>query len=178
MKKLDNINGHYLRIADDARLAALIGPLVGTLDIALLTRAMPVLKARAKSTLDLADGARFLFASRPLALDQGADALLHEDGRALVRAVRNALASSAEWSTTALEQRVRLVAEEAGLGLGKVAQPLRAALTGRTTSPGIFDVLTLLSREEALARLDDAVEERNARPQAAATAIDGDTGHG
>jgi glutamyl-tRNA synthetase len=164
-KKLDSINGHYLREADDARLAGIVAPMIGTDDIALLTQAMPVLKTRAKSTLDLADGAKFLFGVRPLPLDEPAAALLTNDGIALTAKVRNAVAETGEWSVTALEEAVRQVAEDAGLGLGKVAQPLRAALTGRTTSPGIFDVLALLGRDEALGRLDDAIAGRNARPQ-------------
>ena len=164
-KKLDNINGHYLRETDDARLAAIVAPMIGTDDLPLLTQAMPVLKPRAKSTLDLADGAKFLFGVRPLPLDEPADALLSEEGLALVSKVRNAVAGTTEWSIAALEDAVRQVADKAGLGLGKVAQPLRAALTGRTTSPGIFDVLALLGRDEALGRLDDAIAGRNARPQ-------------
>jgi glutamyl-tRNA synthetase len=162
-KKLENINGHYLREADDARLAAIVAPMLGIDDLALLTRAMPVLKPRAKSTIELADGARFLFGMRPLALDEAAAALLSSGGVALIGKVRNAVANVSEWSLTALEEAVRQVAEEAELGLGKIAQPLRAALTGRTTSPGIFDVLALLGREEALARLDDVIAGRNAR---------------
>ncbi len=164
-KKLDNINGHYLREADDARLAAIVAPLIGTDVVALLTQAMPVLKTRAKSTLEIADGARFLFDSRPLPLDEPAAALLSANGIAVVGKVHDAVAEIGEWTVTALEEAVRQVAEEEGLGLGKVAQPLRAALTGRTTSPGIFDVLALLGREEALGRLDDTIAGRNARPQ-------------
>ena len=166
-KKLDNINGHYLREADDARLAGIVAPMIGTDDLALLTQAMPVLKPRAKSTLDLADGARFLFGIRPLPLDEPAAALLSSDGIALTTTVRNAVAEVSEWTVTALEDAVRQVAEDAGPGLGKVAQPLRAALTGRTTSPGIFDVLALLGRDEAMGRLDDVIAGRNARPQSA-----------
>ena len=164
-KKLENINGHYLREADDVRLAVIVAPMIGTDDLALLTEAMPVLKPRAKSTLDLADGAKFLFGVRPLPLDEPAAALLTSDGIALTAKVRNAAAGVSEWTVTALEDAVRRVAEDAGLGLGKVAQPLRAALTGRTTSPGIFDVLALLGRTEALGRLDDVIAGRNARPQ-------------
>ena len=164
-KKLENINGHYLREADDVRLAGIVAPMIGTDDLALLTEAMPVLKPRAKSTLDLADGAKFLFGVRPLPLDEPAAALLTSDGIALTAKVRNAAAGVSEWTVTALEDAVRRVAEDAGLGLGKVAQPLRAALTGRTTSPGIFDVLALLGRTEALGRLDDVIAGRNARPQ-------------
>jgi len=163
VKKLENVNGHYLREAEDARLAELVAPMIGAADVPLLANAMPVLKVRAKSVNELAEGARFLVDARPLPLDAGAAALLDADGTALVGEVRTALASVSEWTTTALEAAVRTVAEEAGLGLGKVAQPLRAALTGRTTSPGIFDVLVLLGREETLARLDDTIAGRNAR---------------
>ena len=166
VKKLDNINGHYLREADDARLAGIVAPVIDTDNLALLTAAMPVLKLRAKSTLDLADGASFLFATRPLGLDGPAAALLSADGIVLVSQVRNALADASEWTVTAIEEAVRRVAEDAGIGLGKVAQPLRAALTGRTTSPGIFDVLSLLGRDEVLGRLDDTLAGRNSPPVA------------
>lgn len=163
IKKLDNINGHYLREADDARLAEIVAPLAGTNDTALLTQAMPVLKVRAKSTLELADSSTFLFATRPVPLDAGAAALLTPDGVALAGQVHSALTACDQWAADTLEAAVRRVAEDAGLGLGKVAQPLRAALTGRTTSPGIFDVLVLLGREETLGRLDDVISGRNAR---------------
>ena len=174
VKKLENINAHYLREADDSRLAAIVGPMIGSQDSALLTRAMPFLKPRAKTTLELADGARFLFAVRPLALEETASALLSPDGIALVGQVRNALAATDEWTLISLEAAIRQVAEAAELGLGKVAQPLRVALTGRTTSPGIFDVLALLGREEALGRLDDVLSGRNARSQL----HNGDSAHG
>jgi glutamyl-tRNA synthetase len=164
-KKLEHLNGHYIREADDARLAAIATPLIAAqLGRALseseqenLCAAMPALKMRAKSTLALAEGAMFLFSTRPLPLDEGAKALLEGDASDLLRRVGEALAGSPEWIEAALENAVRAVAEEAGLGLGKVAQPLRAALTGRTTSPGIFDVLILLGREESLARIGDAL---------------------
>jgi glutamyl-tRNA synthetase len=162
-KKLENINGHYLREADDARLATIVAPLIAAktgdaIDaaaMATLTAAMPELKQRAKSTLAIADGALFLFEARPLVLDAAAQALLTSDGIALLSNVRAVLGEMHEWSATTLETIVKQVANDAGLGLGKIAQPLRAALTGRTTSPGIFDVLVLLGREESLARLDD-----------------------
>jgi glutamyl-tRNA synthetase len=165
LKKLENINGHYLREADDLRLVEIVAPLVAdkldrTLSgeqLASLAAAMPSLKMRAKSTLALADGAHFLFERRPLALDAAASALLSPDGLALLAGVRIVLAESTEWTSTALEDALKRFAEDAGLGLGKVAQPLRAALTGRTTSPGIFDVLVLLGREESLGRLDDCL---------------------
>ena len=161
IKKLENINGHYLREADDARLATLIAPKVERANIDLLTDAMPVLKVRAKSISDLAAGAAFLFDVRPLALDAGASALLTVDSKSILAQAQTLLTALTDWSATNLEAAVRQVAEEAGLGLGKVAQPLRAALTGRSMSPGIFDVLVLLGRDESLGRLDDCLSGRN-----------------
>ena len=163
MKKLQNLNGHYLREADDARLAALaragveeeIGRPLDEAGDDLLRRAMPFLKPRAKDLHDLADGAAFLFRTRPIIMDEKAASLLDGAAIDLLAAVRRAIEPVADWSAAALEEAVRTVADEAGLGLGKVAQPLRAALTGRTTSPGIFDVLALLGREESLGRLAD-----------------------
>ena len=164
-KKLENLNGHYLREADDSRLAAIAQPMIeaklgrtlGDSEVEMLVKSMASLKPRAKSTLGLAEGAMFLFEQRPLTLDEGAKALLEGDASELLESVSSALGGSSDWDEAALESAVRRVAEDAGLGLGKVAQPLRAALTGRTTSPGIFDVLMLLGREESLARIDEAV---------------------
>jgi glutamyl-tRNA synthetase len=156
LKKLHNLNGHYIRAADDARLAKLAADRIGqTADVALLTEAMPVLKTRARDMLELADGAAFLFKSRPLAMDEKAQALLTEDARALLGQISARLEGQADWTAEALEANLKPYAEELGLGLGKLAQPLRAALTGQTTSPGIFDVLALLGRDESLARIGD-----------------------
>ncbi|ATE63054.1 glutamate--tRNA ligase [Rhizorhabdus dicambivorans] len=166
-KKLENLNGHYMREADDARLADLIiagvaadaGREFDSEDRDLLLRSIPFLKARAKDLKELRDGAAFLFRTRPLDMDEKAASLLDEPGKALLAQARDALAATADWSAAALEAAVRSVAEQGGIGLGKVAQPLRAALTGRTTSPGIFDVLALLGREESLGRLGDQLEQ-------------------
>jgi glutamyl-tRNA synthetase len=156
LKKLHNLNGHYIRVADDARLAALVAPRIGSdVDIALLTEAMPQLKLRAKDLNELAAGAAFLFKSRPLALDEKAAALIEAEGaRELLGKISKRLQTQSDWTVPALEASLKDFAEELGLGLGKLAQPMRAALTGTTTSPGIFDVLALLGREESLARLD------------------------
>ncbi len=163
-KKLEHLNGHYLREADDERLQTIVQPLaeakIGRLlephEASALLAAMTALKQRAKSTHAIADGALFLFDKRPLRLDEGAKALLDDNAVAVLRQVVEALTGIPEWTEAALENAVKSVAEDAGLGLGKVAQPLRAALTGRTTSPGIYDVLLLLGREESLGRLGDA----------------------
>ena len=157
-KKLENLNGHYLREADDAHLADLVAERLAKADKALLVRAMPELKARAHTINELADGARFLFASRPLVVDEAAVGLLTSEARQLLAAAHNSLAALANWDGESLEAAIREVAESHGVKLGKLAQPLRAALTGRTTSPGIFDVLALLGRDESLARIADQME--------------------
>ena len=159
LKKLQNLNGHYIRAADDARLAQLIASRIGpAADVGLLTEAMPVLKTRARDLNELADGAAFLFKTRPLALTEQAATLLNDDARALLAQISDRLRAERDWTTHALEANLKAYAEERGLGLGKLAQPLRAALTGQTTSPGIFDVLVLLGRDESLARIDEQAQ--------------------
>jgi glutamyl-tRNA synthetase len=156
LKKLENLNGHYIREASDERLAELVAPRIGAgADRALLARAMPELKKRAKDLNELAEAASFLFKARPLDVDEKAALLLQGSSRDLLALLHQALAAAPEWTTEATEQAVRGVSEAAGVKLGQVAQPLRAALTGRATSPGIFDVLVLLGREESLARIAD-----------------------
>jgi len=114
---------------------------------------MPALKVRAKSVHELAEGAGFLFAKRPLEMTEKAAELLDDEGRTRLGQIASALAGENDWTIEALEATTKALAEELGLGLGKLAQPMRAALTGTTTSPGIFDVLVLLGRDEALARI-------------------------
>ena len=154
LAKLQNLSGNYLREADDARLAALVLPkLESGADLDLLARAMPVMKVRARDLNELAEGAAFLFATRPLAMTEKAQALLTDEARDRLAAIHGRLSGETEWTLDGLEANLKAMAEEQGLGLGKLAQPLRAALTGQTTSPGIFDVLVLLGREESLARI-------------------------
>ncbi|OYY79337.1 MAG: glutamate--tRNA ligase [Sphingomonas sp. 28-62-20] len=159
IKKLENLNGHYIRLADDDRLARLVadrfGDDIGAAGYDLLRRAMPFLKPRAANLLELADGAGFLFRERPLAMDSDAATLLAGAAPALLAQIHAALDALNDWDTEGLENAVRQVAEAAGVKLGAVAQPLRAALTGRKTSPGIFDVLVLLGRNESLGRIAD-----------------------
>ena len=163
-KKLLNLNGHYIREADDGRLADLVLPRLAALgfegaDRDLLVRAMPELKARARDLNELAEGATFLFKSRPLAMTEQAGSLLDDEARANLAKTHAALSSAPRWDIDTVENVIRTVAEEADLKLGKLAQPLRAALTGSNTSPGIFDVLVLLGRDEALARIADQMAE-------------------
>jgi glutamyl-tRNA synthetase len=159
-KKLENLNGHYIREANDERLADLVAPRLGIAgeQKARLLQAMPELKPRANTLDQLADGARFLFDNRPLEMDESAAALLTPEARGLLASAHAALVALANWDGPVLEAAIREVAEGSGVKLGKLAQPLRAALTGRTTSPGIFDVLALLGRDESLARIADQME--------------------
>jgi len=165
-KKLENLNGHYIREAEDGRLAGLARPRIEAelgrgLDEPerdLLLRSMPFLKPRAKDLRELAEGAAFLFRTRPIIMDEKAASLLEGPALDLLAAACRALAAVEAWDAASLEAAVRVVADASGVGLGKVAQPLRAALTGRATSPGIFDVLALLGREESLGRLNDRLQ--------------------
>jgi glutamyl-tRNA synthetase len=162
LKKLESLNGHYIREADDARLAGLVAPKLGldSQGTSLLQRAMPELKARAHDLNQLAEGAGFLFAERPLTPDDKAAALLAGEARSHLARAHAALSALTEWTHDTTDAAVRQVAEDHSLKLGKLAQPLRAALTGRTTSPGIFDVLVLLGRDESLARIADQMEQQ------------------
>lgn len=165
IKKLENINGHYLRAADDARIVALIAGAVAAAlgrdlseaDRALLQRTMPELKKRASNLNDLANGCLFYLRSRPIPMDEGAIKLLASATPGLLDRARDRFAAQADWSAAALEQAARDMAEQAGLKLGQVAQPLRAAVTGSAQSPGLFEVLEVLGKDEVLGRIDDAL---------------------
>jgi glutamyl-tRNA synthetase len=166
--KLENINGHFMRAMPDGELTqALIDTLpylAGGAEIAAkldapmrakLAAAMPGLKERAKTLVELLDGASFLFVERPLKLDERASEIVANGGRAHLAALLPRLQALPEWTPAATEAAVRDYALEQGAKLGQIAQPLRAATTGRSTSPGIFDVLGVLGREESLGRLAD-----------------------
>ena len=155
LKKLLNLNAHYIREADDCRLADIVAThMGGEPDRDLLASAMPVLKPRAKTVGELAEGAAFLFANRPLPMTDKAEALLDDTARQRLAGLSDMLQSQNDWTIEALEVTTKAYAEALEIGLGKLAQPMRAALTGTTTSPGIFDVLVLLGKEESLARID------------------------
>jgi glutamyl-tRNA synthetase len=166
--KLENLNSHYMREADDeALLKALLDALphlpggqavmekLNPVRLAQIRKAMPGLKERSKTLVELLDGAGFLFAERPIKPDANASAVLDETARRNLTRIGEALAAAESWSAEATESIVRKFAEQNGLKLGQAAQPLRAALTGRVTSPGIFDVLAVLGREESLSRIAD-----------------------
>jgi glutamyl-tRNA synthetase len=166
--KLADVNGHYIRQASDEELVRRIREYLPEAEggAVLLSQfekvgwdkfaaALPSLKTRAKTLKELVDGAGYLLAARPLVPDEKAMKQLDADGRAALAAVLPVLAEIASWTASAIEAGVREHAEKTGLKLGKVAQPLRAALTGSAVSPPVFDVMAALGREEALARIRD-----------------------
>jgi glutamyl-tRNA synthetase len=161
--KLESVNGHYIRAAEDARLVELIRPRLEArpglrLDGAALDRlerGMPGLKARAKTLVELAEAAAFYAAARPLTPTPKAAKLLADEAPAVLGHLLVGLGDQVDWSEAALEARIRDFAEAEGFKLGQVAQPLRAALTGSNASPGIFEVMAVLGRAETLARIGD-----------------------
>jgi glutamyl-tRNA synthetase len=166
--KLESLNGHYIRASDDADLIVameqLLPHIAGGQEFtskmtpvlrAKLLAAMPGLKERAKTLVELFEASRFLWTSRPIDIADQAKALLTGEAKTLIAALLPELEAVPDWNAATVEAIVRPYAERAGLKLGAVAQPLRAALTGRATSPPIFDVLAVLGREESLARLRD-----------------------
>jgi glutamyl-tRNA synthetase len=163
MAKLTNLNAHYLRATDDATLASLIAPrltaaghTVGEVALARLQAGMAGLKPRATTLVDLVARATFYVATRPLTPSEKAARLLDPAARERLKGLLPALASLAAWDEAALEQAVRERADALGIKLGQIAQPLRAALTGSDASPGIFEVMVVLGREEVLGRVGDA----------------------
>ena len=163
LDRLTSLNAHYVREADDGRLIELIRPILeGRLGTALVGEAerrvamgMSNLKTRAKTIPELAGNTLFYAVERPLRLDEKAARLLDADARDMLRTLRPALAGLNNWDAEAVESAVRAFVASHDMKLGRVAQPLRATLTGSTVSPGIFDVAAVLGRDETLARLDD-----------------------
>jgi len=160
-KKLDNLNGHYIReaandvmVAEVTAFAARETPprILSQTARARLLAAMPSLKERAKTLVQLDQGAEFLYTDGPRDLDAGAAKILSPEARAVMARALPALEAT-DWSGPALEAAARAFAETNGLKLGDVAQPLRAALTGKSASPPLFEMLALLGREESLIRL-------------------------
>lgn len=165
LDKLTSLNLHYLKQADDARLASLVAEHLKEIlerdleatDLALLELAMPSMKERAKTLIELAENAAFYFRPRPLSFDPKATKLMSPDTVALLGELETGLADLAPWDAAGLEVFVRQFAESHELGLGKVAQPLRAAVTGGTVSPPIFDVLAVFGRDESLERIRETI---------------------
>ncbi|HEY5337357.1 MAG TPA: glutamate--tRNA ligase [Rhizomicrobium sp.] len=161
-KKLDNLNGHYIRAMADDALADNVIALLGRQEPPVVLNAkaksrliasMPGLKERAKTLVELAQSAEFLYTDGPRSLDAAAEKLLTPEARQTLKGLLAALSQTPDWAAAALEKNARAFAESNGLKLGQVAQPMRAALTGKASSPPIFDVLAVLGREESLLRL-------------------------
>ncbi|MBT5179696.1 MAG: glutamate--tRNA ligase [Rhodospirillaceae bacterium] len=165
MDKLTSLNGHYIRHAGDAELLELVRPILEKLlghgieidALARLKSGLSGLKERAKNINELSENALFYVHKRPLPVDDKARKLLDEQGRRMVDIARDELAGISNWSHDELENSIRDAAAARDENLGKLAQPLRAALTGSNVSPGIFEVMEILGREETLGRLEDAV---------------------
>ena len=164
--KLENVNGHYIRAAKPAYLYQVMvdtakeinrdvdyGGLVANKETVLA--ALPELQPRAKTVLELIDLAQFIYAVRPIQVDSAATEQLTADARTMLAGAKTVLDELSDWSVPAIDGAIRAFAEGRGLKLGKVAQPLRAALTGRTVSPGIFEVMVLIGKDESLARIGD-----------------------
>jgi glutamyl-tRNA synthetase len=166
--KLDSINGHYIREADDNRLLTLLaerfekefGRPLSQVEHARLASAMPGLKPRAKTIVELAEKARFYVAPRPIRPLADAAKALTPEARQRLAVLGAGLSEVGDdvWTAEILEAELRRFAERQEVKLGAVAQPLRAALTGSLASPGIFEVMQVLGRDESLARINDAAE--------------------
>ncbi len=169
--KLENLNGHYMRSSEDADLVTALedllpelgpsrgiaAPMAPALKDKLLA-AMPGLKGRARTLVELLDSASYLYVARPLVLEEKAGAQIDDAAKQRIAAIIPALTALLEWSAASTEQAVRDFSEAHAIKLGQIAQPLRAALTGKTTSPGVFDVMAVLGRDECIARLKDIME--------------------
>ncbi len=173
-KKLKNLNGHYIKTCDDATLSQhlrralpdfidedgnrVLEDMPGLMseeNWQKLSLALPGLKERAKTLVELMDNARFLFVARPLAMAEKAGKHLTDESRGYLGELLERLSHIEDWSMDTLETEVKKFTDDKELKLGKIAQPLRAALTGTPTSPGIYDVLYALGKEESLARIQD-----------------------
>jgi glutamyl-tRNA synthetase len=162
--KMENLNGHYIREADNARLTELLVPFIESqighsvdeLGKARVLKGMDGLKQRAKTLIELADMAKLYVTTRPLDFDEKAEKILKEDGgNTLVADILPLFEQANDWTADAMQEIAKHYAETTDTKLGKVAQPLRAGLSGRTVSPSVFEMMEVLGREESLARLKD-----------------------
>jgi glutamyl-tRNA synthetase len=169
--KLNHLNAHYMREADDARLLDLIVPRLEAAGATVdangrdrLQRGMPGLKARAKTVAELSDSAQFYVRQRPIPINEKAAKLLQGPAADRLKRFAAGLAGATEWRAETLEAAARHFAETETCKLGDVAQPLRAALSGSNVSPGVFEVAEVLGRDEVLGRIDDALAAANVSP--------------
>lgn len=164
--KLENLNGIYMRetASDDTLAIGCLPFLEEKLDkslseqeIGVLKNAIGELKNRAKNLIDLADSAKFLFAKRPLEVIPKAAKALNDDSKVILKKIHDDLNTVESWNRDALQTAIEEFIEREEVGFGKVAQPLRAALTGSNVSPGISEVLDWLGKDESLSRIKDQI---------------------
>jgi glutamyl-tRNA synthetase len=163
--KLESLNGNYIRQTDDDRLTSLVMPELQTMLNGKLAegsekrikKGMRSLKGRANNIVELSDNSAFYALSRPLILDEKSSRLIKDETYSLLRQLRDQFSGIEKWNADSLERYVRECAEAAGTKLGMIAQPLRAAMTGRSVSPGVFEVMEILGKDETLGRLDDVI---------------------
>ncbi|MFT3726720.1 MAG: glutamate--tRNA ligase [Terricaulis sp.] len=164
-KKLDSVNAHFMGIARDERLTALLFDYIGAHTTLILkdksrarvAAAVPLLKKRAKTIKELADYARFLIAEHPLHMDEIAQGVLKDDVKLKLQRLHARLASQEAWDAASLGSTLKAFATDESVGLGQIGPGLRAALTGGTPAPDLGQALEMLGREEALARISDQV---------------------
>lgn len=163
MDKLLHLNGMYLRDCRDEKLLELVKPFItqemDTLGLQRLTQGMAGLKVRAKTLKELAENAAIYLQTGPMPLSEKAQKLLTDEAKAHIKGFAQKLNDLDPWNEESLETLAREYAESIDLKLGKLAQPLRAALTGSTVSPSVFDIMQVLGREESIARIEAAVQE-------------------
>ncbi|MGY8986077.1 MAG: glutamate--tRNA ligase [Sphingomonadales bacterium] len=166
-KKLENLNGYYIRQSDDGYLLEQVSPFIegklkrglSKVEVDLLLKILPLIKERAKTLIELAESSLFLFLQRPLKMDNKAEEILTPGSKGLLRDLAIALKRLENWENVALLDFISRFAENNGLKLGKIAQPIRAALTGTNVSPSVFEILEILGREECLSRFEDQLIE-------------------
>ena len=158
-EKLDNLNAQHLNIAGDAALVAetvALNPALTNFEVQ-LSAAMPLLKARATRLPDIAADAAFLAAQRPIAVDEKLQKHLNEETQPHLQALAARLEALENWTSGDIETMIKAYMDENELKMGKLAPAFRASLVGNSQSPGIFDVLALLGKNEALQRLNDKI---------------------
>ncbi|MFO1164979.1 MAG: glutamate--tRNA ligase [Paracoccus sp. (in: a-proteobacteria)] len=161
-KKLEHVSGYHIAQMNDAALLDELASYLAATDAAPLTQrqlswlrpALPALKAKAKTLPALLEQAHFALIERPVQVDEKAAAALDPVSRGILKELTAAV-QHASWERNELEAAVKQIGESHGLGLGKIAAPLRAALAGRSSTPSVFDMMTALGRDETLARLQD-----------------------
>lgn len=169
LKKLNTLNAHYIKQADDDYLITSVETMVADTASEFdadflneerkrkLSAALPVVKQRAETLNDLIHDAGFMFAKRPLSIDEKAQSILDDGGKEVIGNILPVLEGLEDWTHDAIENLVKAELDRTGLKMGKLFQPLRAALVGKTNAPGVYDILLLLGKDESVARLRDQV---------------------